>query len=419
MNRLSFITKNEFVKNVFTLITGSALGQFFILVITPILTRLYSDELFGVYFIFISTINILKKVTTLRLELAIILPKKNFWAINAFALSIFFTITTSVLFYLIAIIFKDLLSTYQKTAAISNYLLIIPITLFFIGTFETFSAWNNRNMKYKKISIGKITLNISTGTVQIGTNYFLLNNSGLVIGYLVGQIVAALLMILMTTKELLKHIKNISPKRMKILLIRYKKIPTFNTLINFATNLSNEIPVYLLTGFFSTSVAGFYGMAYKIVGTPFSMLGGSIGQVFYQKASVTYSNKVSLKPLIKKTTINLLKISILPIIFIAGISPFIHYIFGEEWKELTFYILILLPAMFINFLSQPITSVPTITNQQNILLYWLIITFIAKFLSIWISYKITNNPYIALISLSVVSAFLKTIVILWIYKSSE
>lgn len=419
MNKLFSLKNNEFVKNVFTLLTGSVLGQFFVLVITPILTRLYSDELFGMYFIFISTINILKKITTLRLELAIILPKKDFWAINAFALSMLFTTLTSLFFLLITFLFKDLISKSTKISEISSYMTVIPITLFFIGIYETFSAWNNRHKKYKKISIGKITMNISTGTVQIGANYLFLSNSGLIIGYLIGQIIAAFLMMFITIKDILKHIKDISPKRMKILLIRYKKIPTFNTLINFATNLSNEIPVYLLTGFFSTSVAGFYGMAYKIVGTPFSMLGGSIGQVFYQKASFTNSNNVSLKPLIKKTIINLIKLSILPVVFIIIISPFIRYILGDEWKDLSFYIFILLPAMFINFLSQPITSVPTITNKQNILLYWLIITFIVKFLSIWISYKISDNPYIALISLSIVSATIKSIVIVWIYKSSK
>jgi len=418
MLNFSQFKKNEFVKNVLTLLSGTLIGQFFVFVITPLLTRLYSEELFGIFFIFTSTINILKKVTTLRLELAVILPKKDFWAINAFALSLFFTTLTSIIFFVIAILFKDILSSNNKISEISSYLTVIPVTLFFMGIYETFSAWNNRKKDYKKISFGKITFNFTAGGSQIGLYYTILKKSGLILGFVLGHIVAAFLIVLITIKDIWKHLKDIKIKRMKILLVRYKKIPTFNTLINFVTNVSNEIPVYLLAGFYSAGISGYYGMANRIVAAPMSMLSNSVGKVFYQKASEKHSNKQSFRQLTKKTFINLLKIGILPIAGITAISPFIYILLGEEWRGLTIYLLILIPSIITNLIMQPISSIPTIVNKQNYLLYFLIISTFIKTAAIGIGFWVFNSVFASLILFSIVTSLFRIFLTYWFYKIS-
>lgn len=414
----SLIKNNEFVKNVLTLLTGSTIGQVFVLLVMPVISRLYSEELFGIYFIFISTINILKKVTTLRLELAIVLPKKDFWAINAFALSFLFTFLTSSFFLVMFAMFHKLLTNIADLSQITQYYLLLPVTLFFIGIYETFSAWNNRKKQYKKMSIGKITFNFTTGGLQIGAYFTLLKKSGLIFGFVLGQAIGAITMVSLTIKDILKNIKDVKLKRMKIILIRYKKIPTFNTLINFVTNISNEIPIYLITGFYSTAVAGFYGMANKIVGTPFSLLGNSIGQVFYQKASETINEKKPLKPLIKSNVKNTFKIIALPVVLILIFSPFIYIILGDEWRRLWMYIYILLPSFVIGFVAQPISVIPTITNKQHILVVLLVLSTIIKFIAFFVGFRLSSNPLIALAFLSIVSTLFRVYLIIWIYKSS-
>ena len=55
-----FLT-NRFFIDVGTLVSGSFLGQLILLIATPFLTRIYSPEDFGVYFIYISFSTVLKR----------------------------------------------------------------------------------------------------------------------------------------------------------------------------------------------------------------------------------------------------------------------------------------------------------------------------------------------------------------------
>ena len=69
------LTKNKFIKDVLTLVSGTVFGQIIIFLFTPIITRIYSPEYFGVYAIYIGFSSILAIFTTGRYEFAIILPK--------------------------------------------------------------------------------------------------------------------------------------------------------------------------------------------------------------------------------------------------------------------------------------------------------------------------------------------------------
>ncbi len=410
------ILNNEFVKNVITLLSGSVIGQIFVFLIMPVLTRLYSEELFGIYFIFLSTLNILKKVSTFRFELAIVLPKKNFWAINAFFTTVIITFSTTIIFFLLAYIFKKFFIHISKLNKIAEFLYLLPLTLFFTGIFEAFASWNNRKKKYPKISIGKISYSFGTGLSQIGFNFTFLKNTGLILGLIVGQIISTLTIFCITVKDILKNLKYVKLKYMKIIFFKYKKIPIFNTLINVFTNFSNEIPIYLITAFFSPAIAGLYGMANKITATPLDLLGRSIGQVFYQKASEKFAKKENLKIILKKTYKNLLKLSIIPAIVIIAVSPFIDFILGKKWNELTIYMLILLPSVIINFFVQPTSSIFTIVGKQNIMLIFLIISTLIKIFSIAAGFWFFESAVVSILFLSLANSIFRLFLIYWFYK---
>ena len=58
----------------------------------------------------------------------------------------------------------------------------MPIALFASGIYEAFAAWNNRQKKYKKISVGKITNSTGIGLAQLGLNFTSIKNAGLIVG---------------------------------------------------------------------------------------------------------------------------------------------------------------------------------------------------------------------------------------------
>ena len=69
--------KSEFSRNVLTLMTGTTIAQAILIAISPILTRIYTPEDFGMFALYMSVASILLVVETGRYELAIALSKRS------------------------------------------------------------------------------------------------------------------------------------------------------------------------------------------------------------------------------------------------------------------------------------------------------------------------------------------------------
>ena len=58
--------RSEFFRNALTLISGTSIAQFVAILMTPILTRIYTTEDFGELSLFLSITGILAVVSTMR-----------------------------------------------------------------------------------------------------------------------------------------------------------------------------------------------------------------------------------------------------------------------------------------------------------------------------------------------------------------
>lgn len=74
-NRLK--PKSEFNKNIFTLLSGTIIAQAIPIAISPILTRIYTPDDFGVFALFLAISSVFGSISTAKYELAIALPKKR------------------------------------------------------------------------------------------------------------------------------------------------------------------------------------------------------------------------------------------------------------------------------------------------------------------------------------------------------
>ena len=96
--------KSEFSRNVLTLMTGTTIAQAIPIAISPILTRIYTPEDFGVFALFLAIISILGVVISARYEFAIILPRKDEDALHLVVLSLLIAFLLSMICLIIIII---------------------------------------------------------------------------------------------------------------------------------------------------------------------------------------------------------------------------------------------------------------------------------------------------------------------------
>lgn len=411
--------KKDFIKNILTLLSGSVLGQAIVYLSVPILTRLFFEEAFGLLALYSSSVLILKSLATLRYELSILLPKRDKDAINLLAFNVIIVAIISLLLFIIVVFFRKSIISILGIQEIGYFIYFVPVSIFFVGNIAAFSYWNNRMNSFKNISVGLVVKSVTMSSSQLSTGFISLNSVGLVPGMILGQLANMVVVVKLSFKDILKFKKFISIKRMLFLASKYKDIPIFNMILSFTNILSNEMPVLLITRYFGLNPAGIYGLAIKVAKAPPGMIGQSITQVFFNKASKVYNEGGNLLKLIKETYKNLFFTALVIFIPLFGISFFIDFIFGENWTEVGLYVRVLIPWLFIGFLSSPVSSLIVILNKQKVILFFDLLLLISRFLVIYIGYAWYNDILISLIGFSSVGVIFNIIMLLYFFRITK
>ena len=92
------IKSSQYIKNLFTLTSGVGLSQLIPLFLLPILTRYFSPQDFGFFAFVMALIQLMAIISTLRLEMAVVLPKKNNDAALLCLISIVFLFFITIVF---------------------------------------------------------------------------------------------------------------------------------------------------------------------------------------------------------------------------------------------------------------------------------------------------------------------------------
>ena len=418
MQLFSFL-KKEFVKNVLTLITGSGLSQVVIYASILVLTRLFSTELFGIYMLFSSATLILKPLATLQYEFAIVLPKKDTDAINLVGFSFIILVSYCLLLLMIIFFFNKSIADFFNIKELANFIYLLPVSVFLFGGVSIFDYWNNRANMFKNISKGLLAKSVVMSSTQLATGASSFNSLGLIPGMLLGQFLQLLFLIKASVNSMVHLTKEISLKRMLFLAKRYKDIPVFNTIINLTNNLSNELPVLLITKYFGLASSGIYGLAIKFTRAPVGIFQQSINQVFFNKASKIYNDEGNLHELVIKTAKHLLFISSFLFLPLFIVSFYLDIIFGENWTDVGLYSRILIPWLFFGFLSNPITPLILILNKQKTMVVFDAFLLVFRFLALFLGYYFYNSIVIALILFSGIGMLFNILIFIYLLKTSK
>jgi O-antigen/teichoic acid export membrane protein len=193
-------------------------------------------------------------------------------------------------------------------------------------------------------------------------------------GLITGQLFSQMLANMKLLKNILKD-KDLLSKISKVKIIalakRYKKFPKYSMWAGLFNNMSMQLTNILITLFYAVSTLGFYSLVQRVLAMPASLVGNSIGQVFFQEASKekqeTGSAQISFNSTLKK----LILLGIVPFgVLFFIVEDLFAFVFGEEWRIAGTYAQILIPLFFIRFFVSPLTVMNVIFPKNHIGLYW-------------------------------------------------
>lgn len=357
--------RDEFNKNVAILSGGIALSQLIPVLVSPVLTRLYSPQDFGVLALFVSITTILSVIANGRYELAVMLPEKDDDAINVAAIAFIVNVIFSFFCLFLIISLRTHLLRILKMESLGIWAYFIPLTSFFIALFNLLNYTNNRFKLYKDIAKSNIYKSISNALIKLTLGFFKTGAGGLIIGQIISQFVA--------NSKLFDNIKktgliaSLSLRKIKELAKLYSNFPTFSLLAGLINTLAYQLTNILVGSFYGESTLGHYYLSQMILGLPLSYIGTAVSQVFYQHAASELKANSTIKFTFKSTLKKLFYIGIpvFTLIFILSI-PVFTFVFGQKWYDAGKYTMYLTPLYCIRFIAIPFTLIPMIFKKNQI-----------------------------------------------------
>ncbi|MCD8423124.1 lipopolysaccharide biosynthesis protein [Tenacibaculum finnmarkense] len=389
--KFKLFSKSDFFKNVLTLATGATLSSGIPILAYFFLTRIYTPSDFGTLSVFVSVYSILAVIGTGKYELAIPLPEKKEDAVSLVFLCLILNTAFSVFLLLIILLFYDQIVHLIGNENLKGWVYFFPVLTFLLGTYQTFYYYNLRIKSFKEISKSKIYKSTTLSFFQIALGVLKFTSFGLILGNIISNFSSNINLIkTFIVNEGLYSYKKITKQELKTVAKEHINFPKFTLISTLLNTASVQIPILLFSVFFTTSFIGQFSISHKVLSMPMILLGGAIGQVYYQR--ITDSEFVSdeyLKQITWKLYKILLLVGVLPLSVIFFFGDYIFaFAFGEKWLLAGVYSKPISIWVLFVFISSPLSSILFAKGYQKQALIFQIFVFLSRVIIIYVCAKI-------------------------------
>jgi O-antigen/teichoic acid export membrane protein len=418
--KTQYFSRGSFCANVLTLMTGTTIAQAIPIAISPIVTRLYTPAEYGALALFSAAAAFLGIIAAGRYERAIMLPAQDEDAVNIVALCIIITSSLSIATLLLMCLFNKKIALLLGNIEISSLLLLVPFSVFLTGLYSTLYHWSNRKNNYMQMSVANSSQAVVGSATNVGFGFAGMGTAGLIFASLLSQGVGVGLLgwwgwrNTPTSREMVNRRLIVANAR------RYQDFPKINSLHALVDVAQASGVTFLISSYFGAQTVGYFYLAVRLLRTPLTMLGSSISQVFFQKATETYNTGGDLQELAKKAMLTLAIISLPFFILIMWFAPeMFSFAFGPKWREAGIYSRLLAPWLFMNFIVSPISQIPLIIDQQKMCLALSVVGNALILLSIFYGCYVANDLKIGFAILSYTVLIYYLVIIVWILRISR
>lgn len=388
---------NSYLKKIATLTSGVLVAQLFMIICIPVLTRLYTPQDYDNLAIFVGITLILSGIATGRFELAI--PKYN--SSKILTNLVFLCLISNFSFYLLLqigfIFFIDDIPLYYQ---------IIPITVFFIGLYNTLYYYNISKNLLVEVSKSRVIQVLNSNIISILFGFYSIN-----FGLLIGHAANFFSGISVLCKKVLVDFKVSSPNFNGLYIVfkknnNYLKYSTFEYVLQHG---GYYLPLFIISSY-SPMIVGAFFLITKVINIPLNLLGKSLSSVFYNELK-NKKNSNKFKFIVKNITISFFLSTILIFLICLCVYLFSDTIFGDDWGFLKNIVWYFLPLGVFQFIYSSFSNVMYSLNLEKKLFQVNFLGFIIRTLPLfWVS---GDNYILVYILSSIVFYILATIIIIY------
>jgi O-antigen/teichoic acid export membrane protein len=336
------------------LATGSSLAIGLALVTTPLLTRLYAKESFGLLGVGAALTGLLIPLATGALEQAILAAKDDEKAR---------TLLAAILSW--SVILGGLLSLGAVTAA---WFEVLPWHLaWFIPFSVTFSAWNislglqaNRQASYNLLTTAKVAQAASATVVGLALGFSGAPLHGLLAANLAGTAASVITLLRFRPHNLAR------PDEIWGSIAADLSFVTWTLPATWINTLSMQMPLWALTAFHGQAAAGAWILAQRVVTTPAGLISASAGEVFRQRAAKLIQEKGECGALVRRQAWELFLAAAPACVLLVWQGPRLFaWAFGPGWETAGALAAASAAVLFCQVTISPLTTLLLLRRHQR------------------------------------------------------
>ena len=405
--------RSNFGKSVALIIIGTGLGQIISIGISPILTRLYSPEVFGALSIFMAISGILGAVASLRYDFSIPIIHDEEDAISVIWACLFILIAVVFFLFLIAI-FIDVLGFFgPETEIDKNIVFLIPCCVAAIAIFNIAISWLTRRKDFRKLAAIKVLQPAFVGGLQILLGFSVGGAMGVIAPEIAGRILAVFFIMSPLLIASGAWLRGVDLRRMKQNIGRYKKFPLLSAPSTFFNVLSLRLPILLMAPLYGLDAAGWLMLSQRVLGGPVTLVGQSVSRVYVGEVSESLrKSKPNVKRLMIKTS-GLLFVAALPVVLALSLfGPAVFsFFFGGDWRESGHFVASLAWMFLFQISVVPISQTITLLERQELQLLLDVARSVLILSAFVVSKLLDFNMFEAIFLYSAISGI--TYIVIW------
>lgn len=405
---------SHFIRNSGTLLTGNVVAQGLAFLAYLLLLRLFTPDDFGLCNVFFSYTEVLIILSTCKYEMAIVVAPDDNEASLLARLAFRLNALLTLLLFAVAAVMALTGVTLSNLPAI--LLLLLPLLVYFTGTYRIYVFLCNRHKEYRALALGEV-VSVSGGTVTrilfglLAPVLNLFHTIGLPLGSVLGKMAGHAYLHHVVCRK--NHYYHPTAAPLRPIARKYINFARYVMPRELVSSFSANLPLMWLSLYFDKPLLGLFSLALTFTQRPAGILANSFEKVLYQSSSVTVQQQLPLRR-------NILRFALLLGVGVAAVAavvflfaePLFVLLFGGQWVGTGYYVRCLLPWMSILVISNSLSFISSIFGTQRVDFILQVVQLLLRAVALYIGIR-QGDFQLAVLLFCIVSAVVQAVQLAW------
>ena len=406
--------QSHFIRNSGTLLTGNVVAQGLAFLAYMLLLRLFTPDDFGLCNVFFSYTEVLIILSTCKYEMAIVVAPDDNEASLLARLAFRLNALLTLLLFAVAAVMALTGVTLSNLPAI--LLLLLPLLVYFTGTYRIYVFLCNRHKEYRALALGEV-VSVSGGTVTrilfglLAPVLNLFHTIGLPLGSVLGKMAGHAYLHHVVCRK--NHYYHPTAAPLRPIARKYINFARYVMPRELVSSFSANLPLMWLSLYFDKPLLGLFSLALTFTQRPAGILANTFEKVLYQSSSVTVQQQLPLRRNILRFAL-LLGVGVVAVAAVVFLfaEPLFVLLFGGQWVGTGYYVRCLLPWMSILVISNSLSFISSIFGTQRVDFILQVVQLLLRAVALYIGIR-QGDFQLAVLLFCIVSAVVQAVQLAW------